>query len=267
MGVQKGRGVFQGAGGLRTSDIATEVGVHPNTVRLYEEWGYLPQIPRSASGYRQFNTIHLEQMKLARLAFADPYPGRHVRCSLANLVRLAASGEYDRVLEAAHEHQILVMGERAQAAAAADYLERWVGGSVEADEQAPRLLSGQTAELLQLTKDTLRHWERNGLINPPRDPGSGYRLYGTEDIGRLRVLRLLSRAGYSTMAVLRLVRSLDLGRRANLSQLLDLPAEDEDVIYASDRWQTTLRIHEQRSSQIISHLKQMIMLVDPPDKA
>jgi DNA-binding transcriptional MerR regulator len=25
---------------LRTSDLAKAVGVHPNTVRLYEEWGY-----------------------------------------------------------------------------------------------------------------------------------------------------------------------------------------------------------------------------------
>ena len=267
MSAEKGGGDFQRVGILHTSEIATEVGVHPNTVRLYEEWGYLPQIPRSASGYRQFNTIHLEQMKLARLAFADPYPGRHVRRSLANLVRLAASGAYDRAFAAAHDHQTLVMGESAQAAAAAGYLQRWVDGTVQADEQLPPLLSGQTADLLQLTKDTLRHWERNGLITPPRDPGSGYRLYGAEDVGRLRVLRLLTRAGYSTMAVLRMVRSLDLGRRANLSQLLDLPAEDEDVIYASDRWQTTLRIHEQRASQIINHLKQMIMLVDPPDEA
>ena len=31
---------------LRTSDIAQAVGVHPNTVRLYEDWGYIPPAPR-----------------------------------------------------------------------------------------------------------------------------------------------------------------------------------------------------------------------------
>jgi hypothetical protein len=35
---------------LRTSDIAEAVGVHPNTVRLYEEWGFLPPIPRGPAG-------------------------------------------------------------------------------------------------------------------------------------------------------------------------------------------------------------------------
>ncbi|MBL7200262.1 MAG: MerR family DNA-binding transcriptional regulator [Anaerolineae bacterium] len=39
---------------LRTSDIARAVGAHPNTVRLYEEWGFLPPIPRSPAGYRMY---------------------------------------------------------------------------------------------------------------------------------------------------------------------------------------------------------------------
>ena len=51
---------------LRASDIAKAVGVHPNTVRLYEEWGFLPPVPRSPSGYRLFTAAHLDQMRLAR---------------------------------------------------------------------------------------------------------------------------------------------------------------------------------------------------------
>jgi DNA-binding transcriptional MerR regulator len=44
---------------LRTSDAAKAVGVHPNTVRLYEEWAFLPPIPRS---YLLFTAVHLDQM-------------------------------------------------------------------------------------------------------------------------------------------------------------------------------------------------------------
>jgi len=50
---------------LRTSDIAKAAGVHPNTVRLYEEWGFLPPVPRSPSRYRLFTKHHLDQMHLA----------------------------------------------------------------------------------------------------------------------------------------------------------------------------------------------------------
>jgi DNA-binding transcriptional MerR regulator len=246
---------------LRTSEIAREVGVHPNTVRLYEEWGYLPQIPRSASGYRQFNTLHLQQMKLARLAFADPFPGRHLRRSLANLVRLAAEGKYSDSLAAAFTHKAFVKREITQTEDAADYLQRWASGELKVEEKMPLLLAGQTAELLQVTKDTLRHWERNGLFEAPRDPQNGYRLYGPQEIGQLRVLRMLTRAGYSTMSVLRTFRSLEQGYQGNLREILDTPSADEDIFYIADRWLTTLREHEERSQQIINHLQRTISLV------
>lgn len=245
---------------LRTSDLAREVGVHPNTVRLYEEWGYLPAIPRSNSGYRQFTRLHMEQMKLARLAFSDPFPGRHIRRSLADLVRFAARGNLAEALEMAQQHRNLVLRELAQSRAAAVYLEQWAGGETPAEKLSEWLWSGQAARLLAVSKDTLRHWERNGLIDPPRDLRNGYRIYGPDEIGRLRVLRLLTRAGYSTMAVLRVVRSLERGCRSDLSDLLDEPAAEEDVLYAADRWLTTLQAHESRSIEIIEQIASMITL-------
>ena len=33
--------------------------VHPNTVRLYEEWGFLPPVPRAPNGYRLYDQRHL----------------------------------------------------------------------------------------------------------------------------------------------------------------------------------------------------------------
>ena len=50
----------------RTSEIANAVHVHPNTVRLYEEWGLLMPVPRDENGYRRYSQAHLEQMRLAR---------------------------------------------------------------------------------------------------------------------------------------------------------------------------------------------------------
>jgi len=57
---------------LRTSEVAEAVGVHPNTVRMYEVWGLLPPIPRTWSGYRKFIAMHVDQMRLACLVFDGP---------------------------------------------------------------------------------------------------------------------------------------------------------------------------------------------------
>jgi MerR family regulatory protein len=46
---------------FRTSDLAKELGVHVNTIRLYEASGFLAPIPRGTNGYRQYSALHLEQ--------------------------------------------------------------------------------------------------------------------------------------------------------------------------------------------------------------
>ena len=52
----------------RTAEVASIIGVHPNTVRLYEKLGLIPKPERKPNGYRIFTDFHIEQFKLARLA-------------------------------------------------------------------------------------------------------------------------------------------------------------------------------------------------------
>jgi DNA-binding transcriptional MerR regulator len=242
---------------LRTSDIARAVGCHPNTVRLYEEWGFLPPVPRSRSGYRLFTEAHLDQMRLARTALRGPWPGRKIKDAAVRLVRLASTGDLGGALEAAYHYQSLVRAERAQAEGAADLLERWAHGAA-TDATEARLRIGETAALLGVTADMLRNWERNGLVRVPRDPHSGYRLYGAPEIGRLRVVRMLRRAGYSLMAILRMLLVLDRGQAGDLRQVLDTPRPDEDVLSATDHWLSTLGELEARSAELIRQLEEMI---------
>ena len=241
----------------RTIDVARAAGVHPNTVRLYEEWGFLPPVPRAANGYRLFTQEHLDQMCLARLALHGAWPGPKIKRSAADLIKVAASGDLGGALELAYNHLSLVQAERAQADAAVAFLERWAkGGIVDATDQVLRV--GQAAELLGVSTDVLRNWERNGLIRVPRSPTNGYRLYGAQEIGRLRVIRALLRAGYSTMAVLRMLIAFDRGQKDGLREVLDTPREDEDVYMAFDQWLSALDGHEARARQMISMLEARI---------
>ena len=242
---------------LRTSDIAKAVGVHPNTVRLYEVWGFLPPIPRSPSGYRLFTEAHLDQMRLARKALGGPWPGRKVKQSALALVRRAASNDLGGALEQAYIHLTLVQAERAQAEAAAAFLERWAQGTA-VDATIEPMQIRDAARLLDLTPDVLRNWERNGLIKVPRDLHTGYRLYGAAEIGRLRVIRMLRRAGYSMMAILRMVLCLDQGQTGDLRHALDTPRPDEDICSAADRWLSTLAAQEHRAKEVIAQVEEMI---------
>lgn len=51
-----------------TSQIAKIIGIHPNTVRLYEDIGFITTPIRKSNGYRIFTDLHIDQFRLARLA-------------------------------------------------------------------------------------------------------------------------------------------------------------------------------------------------------
>lgn len=239
---------------LRTSQIAQAVGVHPNTVRLYEEWGFLPPIPRTASGYRCFTPAHLEQMRLARIALQWPYPGG--KQVVVDLIHQARDNHLDEALALAERYRAQVRAEQGHAEAAADFLEGWAQGQRSDDGRQP-LLIGAAAAQLDVSRDVLRSWERNGLLAVPRQPGSGYRLYGAAELGRARVIRVLRQAGYSMTAVLRMCRQFDAGQRDGLRDVLDTVDPDEDIYYVTDNWLTTLQEAAARAQAILEQLQRM----------
>jgi len=242
---------------LSTSELAKAVGIHPNTVRRYEEWKRIPPVERTPSGYRRFTQRHLDCLRVAHLVYFGYYPGKAIRKSGDQIVILLAGGDLGGSLELAYQHLALIRSERVQADTAASLLERWAQGAT-ADATSKPLQIGQVAEYLGVSIDILRNWERSGLIDVPRNPANGYRLYGQHEISRLRVIRMLSRSGYSLMAILRMLVQLDRGETSNLRQALDTPREDENIYMAADRWISTLNDQEQRALQIITIVEEMI---------
>lgn len=73
-----------------TSQIAKIVGFHPNTVRMYEEWGLIHKPERKPNGYRVFNQIHIRQFQLARKAFRTEIMQAGLREKIIEAVKLSA---------------------------------------------------------------------------------------------------------------------------------------------------------------------------------
>jgi DNA-binding transcriptional MerR regulator len=242
---------------LRTSDLAKAVGVHPNTVRRYVDKGRLPPVEYSPSGYRRFTPRHLDCLRLAWLVYSSPYAGKALYLSVVHVLQATVNGDLKGALELAREHLKLVRAERRQAEIAADLLEHWASQPPAEDTMKP-LRIGQVADLLSVSIDMVRNWDRNGLIDVPRDPANGYRRYGAQEISRLRIIRMLSRSGYSMSAILRMLIQLDQGDRTNLRRALDTPRPDEDAYLASDRWLSTLAGQEQRAHTMIALVEEFV---------
>ncbi len=245
---------------LTTSDLARSVGCHPNTVHLYETWGFLPPIPRDpANNYRMYTPYHQAQFELAYLALKYPYPGG--KAVVIEMVRAARDGDLALARKKALVYRQQIEAERHQAEDAVDYLEQWMAGNETAPDLPPMTI-GQAAERLNLTRDSLRSWERDGLLKVPRNPHNGYRQYGPMEIGRLLVIRVLVNAGYSHMAILRLMLRLDSGEAVDPREVLDTPRADEEIFHVTDRWLSTLDAQAARCEKILEKLTEMARLMD-----
>lgn len=73
-----------------TSEIAEIAGLHPNTVRRYEEWGLIQKPERKKNGYRVYKDIHIKQFELAKKAFEIEILQADLRKRMVNAVKLSA---------------------------------------------------------------------------------------------------------------------------------------------------------------------------------
>ena len=242
---------------LRTSDLARAVGIHPNTVRLYADWGLLPPVERSPAGYRLFTSRHLDCLRLARMIYAAQYPGRGFRALGNAIIQRAVADDWAGALAKAHDHLAAVSVELAQANQVASLLEHWAQNLTASRREEEPLSIGEVSKRLGVSIDVIRNWERNGLIRVPRNSYNKYRLFGKREIERMWIIRMLSRAGYSHMAMLRMFLELDAGNTRDLKKVLDTPRPDEeDIFTAADRWLTTLHLQEDMAQKVIRYIEE-----------
>lgn len=248
---------------LSTSDLARSVGVHPNTVRRYVDSALIPPVERSENGYRRFTQHHLYCLQVACIIYRSTYPTRGIRASAREVLLQAIAGDWGEALEKSHVHLRHVQSERRKAEAAVQDIDDW-RSSAKANSNRQGVSIGDAAEALDVTVDMLRNWERNGLVVIPRLQGNAYRVYGGVELSRLRVIRALAKAGYSQMAILRMLLQLDKDADADVRQALDTPRPEDDVYSASDRWLSTLADQETVAQRLIA-LVQAIKVAQPRD--
>lgn len=75
---------------------------------------------------------------------------------------------------------------------------------------------GKLAKLGGVNIDTVRYYERNGLLAPSTRLASGYRRYGDLELARLRFIRRAQKLGFSLKEINSL---LSLSARRNVAQV------------------------------------------------
>lgn len=231
-----------------TKEIADIVNVHPNTVRLYEEWGYISRVNRRKNGYRVFTSKHLYQMKLARIALPGPYP-IDVKI-VQELVKEFAKGEYEKALSLAKNYLEGVDMETIRAKAALEILDKWFEKKPGDKEKIVFKTRKKASNELGVSVDALRTWERNDLFSINKDC-KGRMVFTEWDIEKIMIIRLLRNCGYSIASLFR-VFSNEENLYQKPSEVLSLPDDNSDIYYVTDQFLKYLKDHRKRAEKVIA---------------
>lgn len=238
----------------RTAEVAKIIGIHPNTVRLYEELGLIPKPKRQDNGYRIFTDFHIEQFKLARIAFQIEILQNGLRKKIIKMIKASASHDFDQALKLAEDYLSQVQKEQHNAEEAIEIVKQLLYGETEKDILS--LKRKEVSEYLKVSMDSLRNWEMNGLLSIKRKE-NGYRIYTNEDMKRLKIIRSLRCANYSLEAILRMLNELSSNPKTNIKKALNTPKNSDDIISVCDKLIYSLKEAESNAKIIIDKLQFM----------
>ena len=237
-----------------TSQVAAMIGIPPNTVRLYEEWGIIPRPERKSNGYRIFTDFHIEQIRLARTAFQIEILQNGLRKKIFQMVKLSAAGMFDQALTLTETYVSGLRQERDNAEDAIHIVKQIISG--ETQENRAFMKRKEVSEYLGISMDALRNWEMNGLLAVKRKE-NGYRIYTGDDIKRLKIIRSLRCANYSLEAILRMLRQLTQNPNVDIKAALNTPRPSDDIISACDQLIFSLSAAEKNAVILMEMLQKM----------
>ena len=89
------------------------------------------------------------------------------------------------------------------------------------------LTIGKLAKQTEVTIETIRHYQRIGLLTEPEKPQDGYRYYSDDAITRIRFIKRAKQAGFSLKEITTLL-SLDGAHCEDIRQLAEQKCQQID---------------------------------------
>ena len=120
------------------------------------------------------------------------------------------------------------------------------------------LRSGELARLAGVSTDTLRHYERKGVLVAPRRSRNGYREYGAEALDRVLLVRRALIVGFTLDELARILKQRDGGRapcrevrQLAVSKLAEIEERLKEMATVRDELRATIKDWDARLKRTI----------------
>lgn len=229
--------------GYRTSEVAKIIGVHPNTVILYEKLGYISTVARMQNRYRIYTEQHIEQIKMARLALKSESVKTYMRLKVRDILRTLAKGDLDKALLLSQNFLLKIQKEKDSEYKAIKEIKKVLKEYVE-EKQNISLKRSKVAESVGVSIDVIINWERNGILSIPRNNKNNYRIYSENELVLLKIIKLLRDENYSTQCIRKMI--------------VKIKSNDSEFLNKDDELLSSIEEKEKDLKNLISRINKLI---------
>ncbi|WP_248926717.1 TioE family transcriptional regulator [Paenibacillus hamazuiensis] len=185
-------------------EIARELYISTSALRHYESWGVVPAPARAANGYRLYTKEHLAYFRCLRTMF--PGFGVAVTCEV---LRKIQSADVDGAFWLVNKEQAVLQSEKVAADQTLELLQHPELPTVTGKKLKNRMTIGEAAAFAGVATSAIRHWEKEGLLTPERDPENGYRLFTPTHLRKILLIRTLRSTVYFLKSMKDIVQAVE----------------------------------------------------------
>ncbi|MXQ53392.1 MerR family transcriptional regulator [Shimazuella alba] len=187
----------------KPKEIAEALDVSTSALRHYESWGIVPAPARTKRGYRLYTEVHFAYFRCIRAM----YPSFDMRV-ISKILLHIQQGEIDAAFWIVNEEQARLHQEKvsAEQTLAMFYNPDLTKMNVKRKE---KMTIGEVAKLANVSTSAIRHWEKERLIEPNRDPVNGYRVYTQNHLRQISLICAFRNSVYGLESMRKVVQSVE----------------------------------------------------------
>ncbi|MFB9274314.1 TioE family transcriptional regulator [Cohnella cellulosilytica] len=185
-------------------EIARQLHISTSALRHYESWGVVPAPERADNGYRLYTEVHLAYFRCLRAMF----PGFGVKAT-CDVLKMIQDGRTDKAFWKINKEQALLQQEKQAADQTLELLHPIEAAQMTNPKAKKRMTIGEVARLAGVAASAIRHWEKEGLLVPERDPENGYRVFTPQHLRKILLIRTLRSTIYFLKSMKEIVHALD----------------------------------------------------------
>lgn len=199
---------------MKGIEIAKKLNISTSALRHYEAWGLIPPVPRATNGYRIYTEEHEAYFQCIRSLL----PGFGMDL-IKEVMPLIIKGKFVEALWVINQAQVGIFKEKETILRTVELLELKEVTKIPNYPNKKHFTIGEVAKAANVSGSAIRHWEKEGLLNPQRHKESGFRIYSPSDMRRVLIIRTVQRVVYSLDIVRELLTDLEKNNVAQAKKM------------------------------------------------